>query len=1067
MSSPPGSPVPDDLQYPEELTPRTKIRQLLAQFDDSDDDTLPVGKSPAVPPTIENGGAVRQPNGPEASDSEADSEPVARKPVGRLAAAMKGVSNTSTGARSPTESPVSSPASQSHTNKAEATKTKAFKSIFGEDEVSTPSETPSTPAPRHAQNSDSQLNSKADKSLLRQASPGLFVSPGNDSLPRSRTSSISVSDSEDDNTVLQSSNQKLKELLARKKAERIAEKKALRKLEREREARRMEKLSSDAADLERIIASESDGDDAVAVRKSLTQQSRPARKASKKAIEEMNRETQRISREQHLAHQAKVKKTFTTSDFLQRFKSRLASNELPRPKSSDDEAKMSGALVSSDIENYGTKDTPPTSPINGGDDGSFKIPPGFNKHSAIPDGLDDDDLPTYEELKAMSSQPKIIAGQKEETIDSEAELKNVEVQNDSKKVSFKPKSVKVVLTAPHVGDSDDDLEIIDYKPAARAIFQSVPANIAREVNAHRDLRHLANLTSPSRNKPKAKGAMTILELNLKLGQKARQQALHDREERINEARARGIYIPTAEERERDQAEIVSIEKAREEAALLAKEERAKAKKDGTAEDNGFDDSEDEEFEYDADGDSDKSDTDDGGEEIDDELDEEDLFEEENEEAEPSNPFFDNEAEESCDEELPLEEVKEVQVPATIESPKRSPSESVFLKPALPRKSRHRKVVSDDEDEEDEQSPQADQTQATLGGDAFGAFGFNNMEDSLPGLSQAFAGTLNPIDSQASTLDPEQDSLACLRQLPPGSVPEFDNALLEQNFEPNSQRVFLESIRTAALPTVDLGLSQLTSQLVAESPSKAAEIQLTQDVGFAEPRVAGAPGLKPIPSTSTIGTLLLPSQESPILKRRSKLRRKTSIVAVLSESEKEDDVIEEDDPQSEDDANEAPKDALDLIFQNARKQKKVEDFNKKRSRAKGLVEEHAEESEDEYKGLGGASDDESEGEMNEEDAKMIDEGPVKVDERKLAAFHADKERKSDEKQLNKLYKDITTGALRKKRGGDFDDLDDSDDELIERRRRKQEEFARMRRALLADERVGKIGKCVVCASKVLY
>jgi mediator of replication checkpoint protein 1 len=48
-------------------------------------------------------------------------------------------------------------------------------------------------------------------------------------------------------------------------------------------------------------------------------------------------------------------------------------------------------------------------------------------------------------------------------------------------------------------------------------------------------------------------------------------------------------------------------------------------------------------------------------------------------------------------------------------------------------------------------------------------------------------------------------------------------------------------------------------------------------------------------------------------------------------------------------------------------------------------------------------------------------------------------------------------LRRKRGGDFDELDDSDDDMADRRRRKQEEFARMRRALLADENVNKLAQ----------
>jgi mediator of replication checkpoint protein 1 len=63
---------------------------------------------------------------------------------------------------------------------------------------------------------------------------------------------------------------------------------------------------------------------------------------------------------------------------------------------------------------------------------------------------------------------------------------------------------------------------------------------------------------------------------------------------------------------------------------------------------------------------------------------------------------------------------------------------------------------------------------------------------------------------------------------------------------------------------------------------------------------------------------------------------------------------------------------------------------------------------------------------------------------------------DEKQVSKLLKDITTGALRRRRGAEDDlDLDDSDDELMARRREKRREFAKMRKALLADEKIGEI------------
>ena len=67
---------------------------------------------------------------------------------------------------------------------------------------------------------------------------------------------------------------------------------------------------------------------------------------------------------------------------------------------------------------------------------------------------------------------------------------------------------------------------------------------------------------------------------------------------------------------------------------------------------------------------------------------------------------------------------------------------------------------------------------------------------------------------------------------------------------------------------------------------------------------------------------------------------------------------------------------------------------------------------------------------------------------------DKQRADDGKAIEKLFKDINNGGLRRKRGADFD-LSDSDDDAEARRRRKQREFAKMRKALLENENVGKI------------
>lgn len=72
------------------------------------------------------------------------------------------------------------------------------------------------------------------------------------------------------------------------------------------------------------------------------------------------------------------------------------------------------------------------------------------------------------------------------------------------------------------------------------------------------------------------------------------------------------------------------------------------------------------------------------------------------------------------------------------------------------------------------------------------------------------------------------------------------------------------------------------------------------------------------------------------------------------------------------------------------------------------------------------------------------------------FSRDNERARDEKAVEKLFKDINNGMLRRKRGAEFD-LSDSDDDAEARQRRKRREFAKMRKALLQNENVCKIAE----------
>lgn len=72
------------------------------------------------------------------------------------------------------------------------------------------------------------------------------------------------------------------------------------------------------------------------------------------------------------------------------------------------------------------------------------------------------------------------------------------------------------------------------------------------------------------------------------------------------------------------------------------------------------------------------------------------------------------------------------------------------------------------------------------------------------------------------------------------------------------------------------------------------------------------------------------------------------------------------------------------------------------------------------------------------------------------MNRDKERASDEKAVQKLFKDINSGLLRRKRGAEFD-LSDSDEDVEARRKMKRREFAKMRKALLEDGNISKIAE----------
>lgn len=120
-------------------------------------------------------------------------------------------------------------------------------------------------------------------------------------------------------------------------------------------------------------------------------------------------------------------------------------------------------------------------------------------------------------------------------------------------------------------------------------------------------------------------------------------------------------------------------------------------------------------------------------------------------------------------------------------------------------------------------------------------------------------------------------------------------------------------------------------------------------------------------------------------------------------------------------------------------------------ASDLIEEQAIESDDEYAGIGGLSDDGlSDSDAELEVQNMIDDETTiqKGEVASMAQFAKDQEMDRDEKLVKQLMKDVTTGALRKRNRNGFAALDDSDDEDYSNLRR--EKLKELRRQKLLED-----------------
>lgn len=1017
---------------PKELTPRSKVKAMLAAIDDeSDSEPIPEAKKlgrsalSAVAGNIqrvdEQKGVKQDVNTGQLSSEdvdekeESDESPIV--PRGRLAARLNGQTSNRRGSSSTNEGKEDGDAYARIKKKLlQGHATKIHKSMGATERRAA---SPVARPPKRQRTSSigsNRTNSKASSPTRdRTPSPDLFLTPAPVSMQqRSPRHTADGDGSGSDLPANPESNNRFQELVAKKRAEREAKEAAENKHKAEKAARQrsFEKaLSQDASSGSGL------SDEDRAADRMLTQHSRPTRKASKKALEEMNRETQRMSRNMQLAHQAKTKKKISKQSLLDRFNFRTAMTPIVEAPQNSSSSTAASSAPASDMEDVQNKDSPPTSPVAPDDPlapaGSVvDKQPADIMDTMRPSEQEDEELPTMLEMMSQPIQ-KVDKGKGKAIDYSEADNAPGIVRRQ--KTVFKQRPIKVRLPKP-MSDREDvdlgsgsDLEVLHvrkYRPSKLDVFDRLPVSKVQQGRSMQNLRALARLNSPEKLSRTKKASMTQADMQMSLQQRARQQAMEERRAKIEDLKRRGIIVQTAEEREKDQAEVEDlVDKARREADDIMQKEKKAGKKDRVAkgEVDGLADSSDEDEDYQADLDnsdpelsgSDEEELEKGSGEEDVISDGEQLEDDEDGgvdlvESNGTAGLIDNEASEDSQDEEEDE--------AAVKDGNEYDDES--HEPHVHR--RRTKMIIDDEDDDDdgddgknEPSASAQYSSSAPEIPQFPALARPQSIASPMGMTQVFAATMADTQTQGPDDDVEQDSLAFLGPPPEPIFPMFDETdslqvvddsqnglLLDTNAEQDNDSSreidlhFTQSqIRYEALGDTQ---AQVTASQISEIPDP------TQDVGFMLSSPAPERFVSDPPST--VDTVLLSNAvktDSPIKKKRGRLQRRLVVEEDPSEvdetSPATDHNVAEDDPTTN---------AFDVMNKARKKHKsETESFDKKKSEAKGMVEEQAQESEDEYAGIGGASDDESGGEEDEYVREMIDRGEVNVNERELAAHYA--------------------------------------------------------------------------------
>ena len=996
--SPPPSPLSsDDALDVAVLSPKSKVKALLATVeDDSDTESTGKGSVSGALKEVSKSNVLPDQNAAEIHDGSAVSgrtdESDRDVPVivhGKVAWKLHNIPTTLRKASPPEDEGENLTARERlrrrlirQTRHLGGADDDGAAQIQSEDELASASDIPEMEQEEH-----SRVPEQHDsKPLNDDGSP--CGSPRNESSAPGSQSSRAVSDSESNCSKVPQVNNRFQELVAKKRAERQA-----REAEEEAKKNHRDDINSRSR---LLTASEDDDSDAdTHAGRRLTQQARPTRKASKKAIEEMNRETQRLDRNRQLAHEAKTKKKITKQSFLDRFKAaQQPCTEESVPIHSSSTVPTSAPV--SDHEEITQMSSPPSSPV------SISYAPKYAVVNAKTcgvrgvEGLDldqtDEDLPNLDDVLAQKALLRDIEAQKDSAstkplADGGPSRPNIGSKKPNTSIRDRLAG-KRRISYRRAEESDSELDIVPVQ-RSRARLDAFQGKTQMKSNDRslQTLRALAHLNSPpDKNVNRLfKGTMSLAELQASLRRQARQQAALERAEKIKELKEKGVLIQTNEERARDQAEVEDLlEKAQKEAVEIREKEKRTAKKKGNTDEDDkdalLDTSDDEDFkgsQENAEEEFSGSEEDESVEDDDEDesarndinkLDKSDGFiigeasEDEQDEAELEGEEADDEGEEEVNDHITDEESDAADV-------ERLPG---------PRRRARGKIIADD-DEDDDGSPECidrssnsmpiqNPLMPTISDPS-------KANNGMLGLTQAFAATMADSQTQDLQLTEQQDSVTLLGTLPEPDLPVYDADMVQDS------QVQPESIQdhTNIVPeeiVLDFTQSQILHYDTQDQLRPTQDFELpdpSQDAGFALSSPVGRRFVTPVPST--VDTVIL----SPAVQPRGRLRR--GKIPVAGDDDDEESVSKK---VSEDAST---LNAFDAMKKGTSRTKAQAAFDKNKSNAKEMVEEQAQESEDEYAGVGGASDDESGGDNDEEMQRMIDESEINVDEQQLAALHA--------------------------------------------------------------------------------